>query len=49
MPKYHCEKCGQNIEFDNSMLGKEVECPSCGSNIILESAQTSSEFEQAEN
>ena len=39
MAKSHCEKCGQNIEFDNSMIGKEVECPSCGSNVILETIQ----------
>ena len=49
MAKSHCEKCGQNIEFDNSMIGKEVECPSCGSNVILETTQSSSEIEQAEN
>ena len=49
MAKSHCEKCGQNIEFDNSMIGKEVECPSCGSDVILETTQSSSEIEQAEN
>ena len=30
MTKCSCNHCGQQLEFDNSMVGVEVACPSCG-------------------
>ena len=30
MAECSCNHCGQQLEFDNSMVGVEVACPSCG-------------------
>ena len=30
MARCSCDSCRQHIEFDDSMVGNEVNCPHCG-------------------